>query len=260
MSPAIGARGAALEPSPSTYVIMGREVRLPVEVRDATAAIAYYLVPSEAAQRLIRAPALLVARVLPGRTLCTIGTMDYKDSDLGQYHEIAVTFFVHERRAQPLPFIGTALRLLRGGIDAYIQWLPVDGEFTCEAGRTIWGFPKFMTEIALSTDSETQTSVLRAGGQEVLRQTVRTGGARGFSERPQVSYAYRDGVLYKTLAVVSAEGMGARLGGAHLELGAHPLADELRSLGLPRRPLFTMYVSKMTGRFYAAERRQMSPP
>ncbi len=35
---------------------------------------------------------------------------------------------------------------------------------------------------------------------------MRTGGARGFSERPQVSYAYRDGALYKTLAVMKCWG------------------------------------------------------
>ena len=246
----------ALESPPSIYLILGREVRLPVEVRDATAAVAYYLVPAAAAQRLVTPSALRVALVLPGRTLCTIGTMDYKDGDLGQYHEIAVTFFVHERDSRPLPFIGTALGLLRGNVGAYIHRLPVDGEFTCEAGRTIWGFPKFVTEIALSSAGGEQTAVLRADGQHVLTHTVRTGGTRVLRNRAQISYGHRDGVVYKTLAVMSGEGVGARLGGARLELGTHPLAGELRALGLPKRPLFSTYMSKMTGTFYAAERLQ----
>ncbi|MEX0799974.1 MAG: acetoacetate decarboxylase family protein [Dehalococcoidia bacterium] len=241
--------------SPTVYEILGREVRLPVEVRDATAAVAYYVVPARAAQRLVDPTGLRVARVLPGRTLVTIGAMEYIDGDLGQYREIAVTFFVHEPGARPLPLVGGMLELLRGTLSAYIHQLPVDGEFTCEAGRAIWGFPKFVTEIDLSTSENAQTAVLRADGRHVLTQTVRRGGKRRLADRPQVSYALREGVLYRTPSVMAAEGMGVRFGGDKLELGDHPIAEELRMLGLPRKPLFTTYLGRMTGRFFAAERR-----
>jgi hypothetical protein len=39
-----------------------------------------------------------------------------------------------------------------------------------------------------------------------------------------------------------------------MELGAHPIADELRSLGLPKPALMSMWMGKMKGRFEAAER------
>lgn len=235
-------------------MIQGREVRLPVEVRDATAAVAFYLVSATAAQRLIDASGLRVAQALPGRAICTIGTMSYKDGDLGRYHEIAVTFFVRERGARTVPIAGTLLGLLRGTLGAYIHQLPVDGEFTCEAGQTIWGFPKFMAEISLAREGGTETSVLRADGQHVLTQAVRAATGRSLGSRKQVSYAWRDGVLYRTPSVMSGEGVGARLGGATLELGTHPMADELRSLGLPKRALFSTYIGRMRAVFSAAER------
>ena len=249
----------AHEPVPATYVIMGREVRLPVEVRDATAAVAYYLVSSSAVQRLLDPAGLRAASVFPGRTLMTIGAMDYKDGDLGTYHEIGVTFFVHGRDARPLPLIGTLVGFLRGGVDAYIHRLPVDGEFTREAGCSIWGFPKFMTEIDLTNDGDTQTAVLRADGVEVLRQSVDTGGTRSFDARDQISYAFRDGVLYRTPSVMSGGEIRAAFRGGSIELGSHPLADELRSLGLPKRPIFTTYIGKMTATFGAAERFDAPP-
>jgi hypothetical protein len=239
---------------PASYVIQGREVRLPVEVRDATAGVAFYLVPADAAQRLIEKSGLRVARVLPGRSICTIGAIEYKDGDLGRYHEIAVTFFVHERTARVVPFVGPLLGLLRGTLGAYIHQLPVDGEFTCEAGQTIWGFPKFMAEISIARDGERDTSVLRVDGEHVLTQTVRSGGTRTMGNRAQVSYAYRDGVLYRTPSVMGGEEMGARPGGATLELGAHPIADELRSLGLPKRALFSTHIGRMRAVFYSPER------
>ena len=251
-SPSAPQEPAVQAPSGS-YVIQGREVRLPVEVRDATAAIAYYLVPTAAAQRLLAPAPLRIAQVLPGRTLCSIGAIEYKDCDLGTYYEIAVTFLVNEKGHRTLPYVGTMLGMLRGSVGAYIHQLPVNGSFTCEAGNTIWGFPKIVTEIELSTNDGVQTATLRADGQHVLSHSVPVGGARSFHERTQISYAYRDGILYKTPSVMSGEGVGWRRGGADLELGTHPIADELRTLGLPKRAIFSTFISKMTGLFYAAE-------
>jgi hypothetical protein len=48
--------------------------------------------------------------------------------------------------------------------------------------------------------------------------------------------------------------MGVRLGGARLELGPHPIADALRSLGLPGPALMTMWTERMHGRFDAPEK------
>jgi len=240
--------------SPQSYVIQGREVRLPVEVRDASAAVAYYLVSSRAAQRLIDASGLRIAQTLPGRTICTIGSMEYKDGDLGPYHEIGVTFFVHEPRARSVPVVGTLLGLLRGGLPAYIHQLPVDGEFAREAGCSIWGFPKFMSEIDVTREGDVETSRLTVDGQHVLTQSMRMGGSRSFGSRTQISFACRDGVTYRTPSTMSGEQIGARLGGVTLELGTHPMAGELRTLGLPKRALFSTYIGRMRATFGAAER------
>jgi hypothetical protein len=239
--------------SGQSFPIQGREVRLPVEVRDSSAAVAYYLVGASAAQTLIEASGLRVARVLPGRALCTIGTMEYRDADLGPYREVAVTYFVHDPGVRTVPFLGTALGLARGGLSTYIHHLPVDSEFSRAAGCDIWGFPKFLAEIGISTNRDEQTSVLTVDGRRVLTQTMRSGGSRSFGERAQLSYAYRAGVLYRTPAVMRGADVRPALGGARLELGDHPIADELRSLGLPKSPLFSTFIGKMTGRFFAAE-------
>ena len=244
----------AVTHAPDTYVIQGREVRLPVEVRDATAAVGYYMVSASAAQKLIATTGLRVAHTLPGKTLCTIGAMNYKDGDLGTYYEIAITFFVQEPGTRMLPVIGAALGFMRGNIAAYIHRLPVNGEFTCEAGRTIWGFPKVVTDISLTTDGDGEAATLRVDGEHVLTQTMRTSGNRSFPTRTQISYSYLNDTLYRTPSTMAGEAIGARFRGATLSLGTHPIADELRSLGIGRRALFSTYIGKMTGEFFAAER------
>jgi hypothetical protein len=240
--------------APQAYVIQGREVRLPVEVRQATAAVAYYLVSARAAQRLIEPSGLRIAQTLPGRTVCTIGSMEYIDGDLGQYHEVGVSFFVHEPNARELPIIGTMLGMARGGLPVYIHQLPVDGEFTRDAGCTIWGYPKFMSQINVTREGGVETTRLSADGQHVLTQTMRMAGTRSFGERTQVSFSHRDGVTYRTASTMSGKQIGARLGGVTIELGTHPMADELRSLGLPKKALFSTYIGHMSATFGAAER------
>jgi hypothetical protein len=238
-----------------TFAIQGRDVRLPVEVRDATAAVTYYLVPAAAAQKLIDPSGLRVATVLPGRALCTIGTMVYRDNDLGPYHEVAITFFVRERGQRSVPLLGTAVGLVLGSLGAYIHWLPVNGEFTCEAGRRIWGFPKFVTEIDISASGKEQTARVSENGEHIFTHVVAEGPAsqeRGFGDRNQLSYAFRDGVCYRTPSVMRGEAVSARLRGGRLELGDHPIARELGALGFPKRALFSTYISKMSGTFGAA--------
>ncbi len=173
----------AVAEQPETYTILDRQITLPNVVRDATAAVAFYLVSASAAQKLIAESGLKVAHILPGKTVCTIGTINYKDSDLDGYHELALTFFVHEPNSRPLPLISAWLGMARGNLSAYVHWLPVNGELTCEAGRKIWGFPKFVTQIDIETEGEVERSTLTVDGQLVLTQTVKMGGSRSFSDR-----------------------------------------------------------------------------
>ncbi len=242
------------------FTVMRRKVKIPVEVRNASASVAYYVVPAKAAQALIAPSGLRIATTMPGRTLCTIGTMDYRDNDLGQYHEIAVTFFVHEPGARAVPVVGAPFAMARGGLAAYIHQLPVDADFSREAGRKIWGFPKFMSTIDIVRDRGVETAVLTIDGAHALTQSVRLGGTGSFSERPQISFALRDGVLYRTPSAMSGEGVGFRLGGARIELGGHPIADELRTLGLPKKPLFSTTIARMSGRFDAPQTTPVALP
>jgi hypothetical protein len=152
-----------------------------------------------------------------------------------------------------VPVIGTAVDFARNQLGAYIHQLPVNGEFTCEAGVSIWGFPKFISEIDIANDGDVETATLRVDGQHVLTQRMRLEGSRSFPGRQQISYALRDGVTYRTPSVMRGERIGARFRGSTIELGEHPLADELRSIGLPKRALFSTYIGRMSATFWAAE-------
>ena len=228
---------------------------MPCHVRDACSATATWMVSAKAAQALLLGPELEIAQVLPGRGLLSIACIDYRDNDLGDYNEVSIAFFVRKRGDRTgIPFLGTMADMMRGRLPTHIIHLPVNQSFTCEAGRVIWGFPKTVDEIEFDTTGDRARCVWNRDGQNVLKISLPIGGTREFPEQALSTYSYIDGTLHSTSFVSSAENLGIRMGGVRLALGAHPIADELRSLGLPKPATMSMWLGKMRGKFEAARR------
>src|SRR5204862_2668701 len=104
------------------YTIEEQTVVLPVQIRDATSIYASFLVPASAAKALLPA-GLTPLQTIPGRATCTIVGVDYRDGDLGKYHEVGVCFLL-----RPQPGQGSRVDLLammRNQAPAYIHRLPV---------------------------------------------------------------------------------------------------------------------------------------
>lgn len=240
------------------YVFQGRTVTLPVVVRDATSIAATWLVPAAPAapaRRLLPGPELDVVEVLPGRTLLSVAAIDYRDNDLGDYNEVSVALFVR-RRGEPagIPYLGALLDFFRSRLATYVHALPVDQSFTCEAGRGIWGFPKTVEEITFRDLDGARECRLVMGGRHVLTLTGPRGGSRTLPDVAMTAYTYLDGALHRTTFTSGARDVGIGLGGATLVLGDHPLADQLRSLGLPKRALLSVWMGHTHGRFDAPVR------
>lgn len=245
------------EPVPSAtphYEIQGRTIRMPVEVRDASAGVATFLVSSRIARRLVP-DAFEVVELFPRRTPLAIAIIDYRDNDLGDYDEVSLTFFVRPRGARRgIPWLGSWIDLLTGRLGTWIWKLPVNQSFTCEAGRTIWGFPKTVESIELRREPGAVRCRLEMDGEHVLTLSIPHGGTRTLPEQETVTYTRIEGVAHRTRFTQGGTGVGFSAGGARLELGTHPIADTLGALGLPKRALFSMWTEHMHGRFEAPEK------
>lgn len=224
---------------------------MPVQVRTATAFMAMYSVPTGPAQVLIAESDLEILQYRPGRGLCTLVFVDYIDGDLGPYNEFGVCFLVrdHNRRG------GTVFQDLRelgsGGAGALIHRLPVDGDFTLAAGRGIWGFPKILADFDTDHRSATRRASVSEGGQLIAELIVAPGiSIPGSGATASVAaYSSLDAVTRRTSWDMNPTGMRSRIGGAQLRLGTHPIADELRSLGLPKRALVSSSIGNLAMTF-----------
>ena len=240
----------------TTAAIQGRELTFPIEVRDAAGCITAYVVRSSVADRLV-GDAFTVVDFLPGRTLLMLGCIDYRDNDLGDYNEVALNFFVrHGDDDAGLPFVGAWKAMASGTLPSYSWKMPVDQSFTRDAGAEIWGFPKTVEHIPFSYDVDGRfRGRLEMDGELVFEIDAPRGGDRARPPSDAVGYSYLDGVPHRTAFTQQSKDMGIGRGGdVGLVLGDHPIARELRALGLPKRPLMTTWIGHMAMSFEPPER------
>ena len=238
----------------TTHLIQGRSVEMPVEVRTATAFMGVFSVPADRAQSSIASTGLEVLRYRPGRALCTLVFVDYVDGDLGPYNEFGVCFLVRDHRQHRGGVLGDLKQLTTGSAGALIHHLPVDGDFTLAAGRGIWGFPKTLASFDVDHRSGTKRGSVSADGSLIAELSVSPGitlPGKGIAAS-LAAYSYLDGVTRRTTWDMNPSGVRTRPAGGTLTLGTHPIADELRSLGLPRRPLVTSSIPDLKMTFGSA--------
>lgn len=236
----------------STHTVLGQEVRMPVRIRLAHAFMASYLVPADSAQQLIDYSGLRVLRLPGGRAMCSLVFVEYVDGDLGPYNEFGVSFMVRHHTADPAVRFGDLRALATNRAGVFIHRLPVDGDFTLAAGRGIWGFPKELADFTVRHDAGQRHGALHQDGKLVVDLTVQQGISTPQRRNTASSfdaYSHIDGVTRCTPWRMEPSGMRARPGGATRILGNHPIADELRSLRLPRRAVMTSTISRLAMTF-----------
>lgn len=205
--------------------VQGQTITFPMVVPEINAATLMFTVPSEAAAALLPGGAFEVAETAPGEAQLVIALCDYVQNPWGDYDEINLGFL-----ARP---VGAS----DDEVGSFMYRMPVDQEFTCVAGNEVMGLPKTVQQIEFRYADETVQVDLEFDGQPALRITFPRAPAEGEAGVvASESYAYLHGVPYATTLEME---MGTGLidpADVLIELGEGPVADELRSLGLPKAP------------------------
>lgn len=234
---------------PVRHVIQGEPVTLPVRVRAARSATATFLVSARAASSWLPDPALRLVTPLVGRAVLSIAVVDYVDNDLGDYNELAIGVFVRPAGTSNLAAVRD---LVRGRPAIHVRWMPVDQEFTREAGERIWGFPKTVDEIPITIAEGMLEASWIKDGETVLDLRMPAVGGKSVPDADMQSYTLINGRLHRVpfhMAPADARVSSGRR--VAVTLGTHPLADELRALGMPRRALMATWMGNLAATFDA---------
>ena len=214
-----------------SWEIRGRRVRFPVRIADASVACAIYLVRTDRARGLVAGTGLDLVSVA-GRTPLFLVLADYRVNDLGSYDKVGVGLLArHRGRAGP-----------------YIHQLAVTETFTLEASRALWGLPKWLAEADLAITGGRAVCRLSVNGRHALTAAIHTTTPRlpVTVSGALTALAPRDGVELHSRVRASFGGIRLGLGDGAVALGdGHRMADELRALGPPRRPLLTVIADRV---------------
>ncbi|MGB0436873.1 MAG: hypothetical protein ACPGVY_01935 [Mycobacterium sp.] len=226
-----------------SFTIEGHRLTLPAQFRAGSSMVGVFVVPTARIRpRLVGTP-FLPAEIAPGRTMMGLNCVRYTDSDCGAYEEIAFTAFVrrHDGPALRVPYASTLRDLISGNIGSFAWRLAVTTTLSRDAGLQIWGFPKTVEDLVYDQRPGAATMKWLDNGREVLRFTVPTAGTRTAREITPPVYSMLNGAAHVGRLTQNYRKVGYHRRGASLIVGTnHPAADELRSLGLPKRPLITV--------------------
>jgi hypothetical protein len=238
------------------FEIEGRSLGYPALFQDASSAVGLFVVPSSAAQALICESGFEVVEILPGRAAFSLSCVHYRDSDCGAYNEIAMAFFVKKKhgKASGIPYLGTWLDIARDNAATCIWKLPVTTRLANDAGILMWGFPKTVEQIDFETSDGRAAFNLRMDSREVLSYSVRAQGKRHQPRGASAVYSTFEGAPHVTHLEHEFRDVGVSFGGGRLRLGDHPIAEQLRGLGLPRRPLVATWVGRLSFEVGAPEK------
>jgi len=218
----------------SQHTIAGRVITMPVEIRKATQHMAMFSVDADAAQQMIDYSGLEVCRYLPGRAIVVLTFQHYIEGDLDRYYEFNTSVMVN-----PPGSTASGPRALQSA-GVFTHHMPVDQEFTLEAGTRIWGYPKVMADFTIREGRQFGFDV-SVDGRLVVGMEFRRGLPFRLTPRHQAqrTYSHRDGVACETAFEYTLDGVRTRFGGVRIRLGDHPYSKELASLGLPKRAMLS---------------------
>lgn len=237
------------------YIIDGKAITFPVRVEDASMLMNAFLVDAAVAQNMIKESGFRVLELFPGKAILQLLFVDYRKNQLGDYNEAAIIFPVlTPGEPKPLPFFGALSRMATGRAGNFVYRMPVDQEFTTHAGRFIWGFPKWVARIDIEFGGARASGSFFDEGELIYGLSAKAGGTSKVKEQRAASLAIRAGKAWKTWGTNTGSGLTFSLGGELPTIGdSHPLALELRALGLPKKPLFSISIKNTAMNFSGPE-------
>ena len=202
---------------------------LPIVYRRAQAFILALPAPTRDLRALLPDPRLTPIEVWPGTSVLTAVAFEYEDTSIGPYREAALSLPCRWDCKASIPLLPLIAEKRLKDVGHWVQLLPVTTSAADEAGRGIWGYPKFVAQIEIEqTASRMRCRVIEAGRLVFGFEIDRPGPSRPM-RFPVRTYSLLDDEIHFTEIDVDAVGARRFLGArGSLELGDHP-----RLAGLP---------------------------
>lgn len=234
----------------------GVRIGLPVRYYDWSAIMAHFPVPAAAVRKLLPTNKLKPAQLVPGTAILSLVAMEYRQiADVDSYNEFGIMVPVLYEPTVNIPALPLLFPHWFKRFGLYIHHLPVTTQAAYDFGVEIWGYPKIVAEISFEDVGQLRRCQLRAERKDILTLEVKNLVTRA---RPMNFYSYtvKNGQLLRTLIQTQGQfGIARFRGGASYTLGDHPIAEELRALGMGKKAVECLWAPQVQSMLHPAGER-----
>jgi hypothetical protein len=211
-----------------------RQMSVPVFYYDITGLSVLMLASLDKLKAILPSKRMHPYRVTPWHGIFVITAYEYRDTDIEPYNEVILGVPLLMDKSSPL-FMGV-LRKAPEITMMYIHHIPVNTQIALESGVEFASFPKILAEIDFKSSADWLTCQMNADGKHILTIKGRKLKLEQFPRQhlhPITVSQSRMLRLEFNLSECQA-GLSNNQSDVSLELGDHPMAQELRDLRLGR--------------------------
>jgi hypothetical protein len=253
------------EPRPATAPLelgdgISKTYSFPTFYADVTCAIAIFLCDSGRAQTILPHPSMKPVKMPGGRSVVLLSCYQYKNvMNIPPYNEIAMTIPIMVDAGYTPPLLPLVMDFKKKGY--YVFSMPVTSLENQIRGTKIWGLPKIVEEIEISTEGESCTTVARDEyGEVYFELSVPKAGSSKLFDETGFLYSMLDGQLLKSQTNFKGDftvntnasllwKKGQRAEAPALKLGSSSRADVLKSLEIEEVAFQFRYAESMNSCF-----------
>jgi hypothetical protein len=240
-------------PSEQGVDVGSARIDLPIRYYRDDSFAGFFSAAYEPVRALLPSKELFPVTVPNGRATVGVFAFNYLETSVGPYGEIGVAIPCTFGQQAP-PLLPLLLEGHYPGWGGFILHLPVTSLVARDGGRVVFGYAKFVANMAFEKRPGYQRVCMSEGDRHILTLTVRQQGLTLKDNRPLITYSVRDGELLKTTIPSRAVyQFGLKPGLGTLELGEHGIADQLRALDLSTTAFVTRNYLSRSGILPAGE-------
>jgi hypothetical protein len=214
---------------------------LPIRYFDLQYLVVTFLADLDRAAELLKGTGLQAVPQEEGKAIVQIGSFQYRQTDIGSYNEMGLVILA-TAPGDPTPA-------------SYVVHLPVSTAFANRAGREIWGYNKFVADIAINNDGRHCSAALLDHEQALICSLEgQRGPAIPLPPTDILTFSVLGGRLIKTLIRVLTPLQLGKGDSFLLKVGPsdHLMAKNLRALGLDgARPVLVQYADPAQSLLFA---------
>lgn len=233
----------------TTLLSDGSHVDMPLLTKSARSFAAVFGISYARAAALMPTSAVRPIVTIPGRSLAVVQVMEYLEKSIQPYREFTISIPVRRDSSVPIP-VYDLVQWARSRSGIYITHIGVDNQEAKIVGREVLGFPKVIADIELVSNADEHIAEVNIDGDSVLTLAVNRAAKRGAPTQRQLDfYCHSLSPIDNRLFHIpyQSESLAAFTAGRHagrLHLGTHPIAQEIRDLGIADAPRFSLDITQ----------------